>query len=365
MRRCLIALFLPLAAGLAGCGDDDGSGSPTAEIVRELGASGFGDYLGAQQPVRTEQKGAWTNLYYDPAAEQAICLYGTPFQLSYRRGSSDNLLIFLEGGGACWSYATCHLVRTATATATDAGGGGILDAANPDNPFRDWNVVYVPYCDGSVFTGDRITTYNDRRTFHHGFRNLSAAITAAVEQFSDPARVVVSGSSAGGYGTFAGYAVSRIAWPDAGIVSFNDSGPGLQNPEAAEAVQARLDNWDFARRIPQSCTRCDEQYTFLYDWIFTRDPGARVALYSTQEDMVIRGFLSLDGPRYRTLLTDITTQVHEGWPDRFRRFFPAGSVHTILRSAAFYTKTTEGVSLRDWTQAFLDDAPGWTDVIED
>lgn len=367
MLRNFVLMFLlgATAAGLTGCGGDDEPTSASAALAHELSASGFGDYLGLQQPVRSEQKGAWTNLYYDPAEEKATCLNGTPFQLSFRRGSSDNLLIFLEGGGACWSFATCHLVRTATSTAGDAGGGGILDAGNPDNPFHDWNVVYVPYCDGSVFTGDKTVNYNGIRTFHHGFWNLSAAITTAVENFPDPARVVVSGSSAGGYGTFAGYATARVAWPDTEILSFNDSGPGLQNPEAAESVQARIDNWDFTRRIPASCERCAEQYTFLYEWIFARDPQSRVALYSTQEDMVIRAFLALDGPRYRDLLLGVTEQVRTAWPSRFTRFFPLGSVHTILRSSSFYTKSIDGVALRDWTQAFLDDAPGWTDVIED
>lgn len=363
--RASLLLFCIIAACLAACGDDaSGNGSPTAALARELRAAGFGDYLGAQQPNRTQVKGAWTNLYFDPAEERATCLNGTPFQLSYRHGTRDELLIYLEGGGACWDFATCHVLRTATAIAGDAGGGGILDLDNPANPFHGWNVVYVPYCDGSVFTGDKTVVYNGLRTYHHGFWNLSAAMTAAVENFPDPARIVVSGSSAGGYGTFAGYAVARVAWPETEILSFNDSGPGLQNFAAAESVQARIDNWDFTGRIPASCERCAEQYTYLYEWTFERDPTARVALYSTQQDMVIRAFLSLTGLGYQELLLDVTDQVHAAWPTRFRRYFPEGDVHTILRSPSFYTRSIEGVGLRDWTQAFLDDTGPWVDVIE-
>lgn len=365
MQRNLAVVLVPaLLALLAGCGDDGGSSSATASIAQELRVSGFGDYLGAQSPADSTESNGWTHLHYDPAEEKAICLNGTPFQLSYRQGSENQLLIFLEGGGACWDFVTCHLVRTATATARGATSGGVLDVDNPDNPFRNWNIIYVPYCDGSVFTGDNIADYNGTRTYHHGFWNLSAAVTTALEQFPDPDRIVVSGSSAGGYGTFAGYATTRVAYPDTEIISLNDSGPGLQNHEAVQSVEARNTNWRFTERIPSTCERCDDQFTFLYEWTFERDPMSRVALYSTQEDMVIRAFLGLDGPSYRDLMVGVTNEIAANWPTRFHRYFPLGSVHTILRSTGLYTKTIEGVPFLDWLGAFLDDTDGWVDVIE-
>ena len=36
------------------------------------------------------------------------------------------------------------------------GVGGMLATANPDNPFRDWTIVYVPYCTGDLGAGNRI-----------------------------------------------------------------------------------------------------------------------------------------------------------------------------------------------------------------
>ena len=30
----------------------------------------------------------------------------------------------------------------------------ILDRELPENPVSDWNVTYLPYCDGSLFVGD-------------------------------------------------------------------------------------------------------------------------------------------------------------------------------------------------------------------
>ena len=34
------------------------------------------------------------------------------------------------------------------------GEFGVFDSSNPDNPFADYSIVYMPYCDGSAFGGD-------------------------------------------------------------------------------------------------------------------------------------------------------------------------------------------------------------------
>jgi photosystem II stability/assembly factor-like uncharacterized protein len=336
----------------------------TAETARQLRASGFGDYLGTQSPSRSEQKGAWENVYFDPAERGAICLDGSSYQASFHRGSTNGLLVYLGGGGACWDYDSCWVFGTASRSAGDAYEGGITDFSNPANPFHDWSILYVPYCDGSVFTGDHVADYRGVQTYHHGLRNLSAAISTAVANLPNPDRIVISGSSAGGYGTFAGYAVSRVAYPDAEILSFNDSGPGLQNPYATDDVAARSANWDFERRFPASCRRCGEQFTFFYEWIFEHDPLARVSLFSYRQDGVISMFLGLGGADYENLLFDVTDQVARRWRGRFARYFELGEGHTILAYDDFYGLRVNDVSLREWTQAFLDDSPGWTDVIQ-
>ena len=206
--------------------------------------------------------------------------------------------------------------------------------------------------------------YQGERTYHHGLRNLTVAIDAALANFPDPSRVVVSGSSAGGYGTFAGYGVTRIAYPETQILVLNDSGPGVQNEAAAEDVQNRVANWNFVERIPTSCDDCLPQVAFLASWALDRDPEARFGLYSYQQDRVISFFIDLDGPSYQDLLLTVTDQVQARHPDRFKRYFPQGSTHTVLLSPEFYTQSIAGVRLLDWTNAFLDDPDSWRDVIE-
>ena len=55
----------------------------------------------------------------------------------------------------------------------------------------DWNQVYVPYCDGSLFSSDAQVDVDadgivDR--YHHGLHNLSAALDVAKAEFPAPKR---------------------------------------------------------------------------------------------------------------------------------------------------------------------------------
>lgn len=363
--RLALASCLLLAFGV-GCSHTSSGGEEgfAAQAAEELAASGFGDYLGVQSPSSSSQRGEWTEYFYDPADEGAVCLTGEQFQVNVRKGTTDNVLLYMQGGGACWDYLTCYVLGTATTGANGAIESGALDINDPNSPFKDWNIVYLPYCDGSVFTGDATVDYNGQRTFHHGLRNLSVGVDAIKRSFPNASRIVVSGSSAGGYGTFAGYGVTRVAFPNTPIQVFNDSGPGLQNLDASQDVKDRTVNWNFTKRIPPSCTECTQQYTYLIDWSLDRDSKLRTALYSYQQDGVISFFIDLDGPDYQQLLLSVTGDVHARNPERFERFFPLGTSHTVLLGPEFYTQTVNGVSLLDWTNAFLADGPGWNDTIE-
>jgi hypothetical protein len=112
----------------------------------------------------------WDSLHFDPADAKAICLRGDPFEVEVHHGSSDNVLLYLEGGGACWNEENCWTTPLVKLTAAPLFGGGVLELDNPDNPFKDWSIVYVPYCDGSVFTGDNLADYGGKPTYHHGCR---------------------------------------------------------------------------------------------------------------------------------------------------------------------------------------------------
>ena len=336
----------------------------TPSIVEELTATGVGRYLGSITPASTVPNGAWDSLRFDPAEAQAICLRGDPYRVEIHHGTNNKVLLYLEGGGACWNNQSCWLAPTAKLTADPFFGAGIFELDNPNNPFRDWNIVYAPYCDGSVFGGDRLADYDGKPTYHHGVQNLSAAVTAMRDAFPNPEQIVVAGSSAGGYGTYSGYGVTRVAYPDTPIVTLNDSGPGLQNPADIVASEERLTNWGFRDSVPASCTRCGEQITYLTEWALERDSTLRVGYFSNLRDAVIRGFNNLSAEAYEALLRQVTDDIRSRQPQRFKRFFIQGESHTVLELPSFFTTEIGGITVRDWTEDLLDDGPRWQDLIE-
>lgn len=375
MRIGTMAVALAWMLAASGCGDN--GNRATEEIVNELSAVGLGEYLGRSVPAPTTE-GPWLRYDFSAQDEGPICLFGTPYRVYVRPGASDNVLVYLEGGGACWNDGNCFGSTRAKIDAEPLLPMQILRAGvfapTPQfNPFHDWNIVYVPYCDGSVFTGDNVVDHPRGRVWHRGLSNLSTGIDVLQANFPDPAKIVVSGSSAGGFGTFFGYAVLRLAFPDHEILVLNDSGPGVQNNADPQALEDRRENWGFERFRPPSCADCAIQPTFITNWAMERDPTLRAALFSSLQDSVIRDFLGLSGPQYETLLLAITDEIAARNPDRMKRFLKRGDFHTILiggglgaggLAADYRTLAIGGTTFPAWLDAFVHDTPEWVDLVE-
>jgi hypothetical protein len=155
---------------------------------------------------------------------------------------SDNLVVVLEPGGACWDYDSC------------TGKNGIRGAANVDglpddhyelapfispflnrgdetSPSQTWNMVYVPYCTGDVHTGNAVETYDDGAgnmvTFHHeGHADMKAVVSWIDQQFTHVPKMLVTGCSAGGVGSLVNYHFLRngVHAAEKGYL-LDDSGP--------------------------------------------------------------------------------------------------------------------------------------------
>jgi hypothetical protein len=363
-----LMMVVLLGAVLAACGDDDSGGTTAeSEIVRELRGVGLDRYLGQIAPAQTVRNGDWDEHIFDPLQELAVCLDGSPFQVNVRRGTSERVILYLEGGGACWNADNCSAAGSTakrSANSAPASDPGFLDTDNPENPFADWNVVYASYCDGSVWGGENQVDYGDGTVYHHGLQNVTAAIDVLLREFPAPEQLVLAGSSAGGYGTYTAYGVLRIAMPDQPIWLFNDSGPGVEDPDDPAARQARSDNWRYRERIAASCERCDEQIAFLTSWALDRDDALRVALFNYLQDAVLQFFFGIDDQAVDSLLRDVSGDVHSTHPDRMRRFLINGTSHTALSSADFYATALDGTTVAAWTAAFLADDPSWIDLAD-
>ncbi|UCH73056.1 MAG: hypothetical protein JSU82_11880 [Rhodospirillales bacterium] len=193
---------------------------------------------------------AWQAVTLHPSTG-ASCGNGSPYRFFVNRvPNTRNMVVYFEGGGACWDFETC------------SGAAGDLGARNPNgipldylgsgrfdtdlvSPFvfrlnplplsqvktQAWTIVYVPYCTGDVYSGDSVAVYPDPdggpslMWQHNGLRNVRAMIAWLKNNLERPAQMLATGCSAGGAGSFINYYhLRRDMAPTRGFL-INDSGP--------------------------------------------------------------------------------------------------------------------------------------------
>ncbi len=152
-----------------------------------------------------------------------LCSDGSEFAIFVKKGKSQNLIIHFSGGGACWDDKSCanpiSLWSTFDGDTRDLKSfyfpsllrifpkaiSGLGDYENPSNGFRDWNIVFIPYCTGDLHIGNTTNSYvfNGKQfEIHHNGRNNSlAALEWVFTNFKETNKVLVSGESAGAYGS--------------------------------------------------------------------------------------------------------------------------------------------------------------------
>jgi hypothetical protein len=230
------------------------------------------------------------NFYQIPGA---ICRDGSPNGIFVRYSSdpaaSKNLMIYLEGGGACFSPHFCdhnpaNLNEMFSGGANVQGEGfssiltdnltspfiaqvpwdrGIFDFSNPANPFQNWNQVYVPYCTGDVHfgTNDSGTVATSVITGGHfvGYNNMKLFIGHLVPTFPGVQRVVLAGSSAGGLGAALNFGMVQDAFTTRVPVTVLDDSaaafPDTQYMPACLQQQFRQ-VWGFNAAMPSDCANC-------------------------------------------------------------------------------------------------------------
>ncbi len=307
-------------------------------------------------------------------------------------GASPNVLVFLDGGGACWDYLTCWVANTAPrrsfGAATlderirEARAGSVLDRDAPGNPYKDFTFVFVPYCTGDVHSGARSPTYVPATAeWHHNGRvNVSKAFEHLAIALPPPAKVVVSGSSAGGFGSLLAFKKAKAAWPTAKGYLVDDSGPPLANIPTL-TIGLWVASWDLATVVLDVCgDACGDIFNPtlapVIPALAATYPGDRFALLSSTRDDVIRGFFGeftttfpyvqqMDAQEFeaslRALANDIEDDSPETPPGETHVFIVPGTTHPMLDRPGNFT--SEGVTLFEWLRRQVEDDPAWSAAI--
>ena len=129
-------LFIGLAFFMLACGD-------------------FDDDVNAENPFSEAENalGTWNWIPVDGMNCRAFSGTGIGVRL---QENATKLMIYLEGGGACFNDFTCEGNPSAYGNnfffgwTVASGSSGIFSKNNGNNPIQSWNMVYIPYCSGDL-----------------------------------------------------------------------------------------------------------------------------------------------------------------------------------------------------------------------
>jgi len=370
-RRPLALALGALIPFLAACSDSSDSPvavappapppeeiEPEAVPFQELLDQGIARYLGEYTPMLSEQDGAIVNHSFG-AGDGPLCLTGGEYTMATRDTGSEDLVIFLQGGGACWS----DLCLATEQAAPGIPPIGVLNPALEGNPLAGMSMVYLPYCDGSLHAGDQdVDTNEDGEAdrFHRGLHNLSASLDVAVSTFPSPRRIVLTGVSAGAFGTTYALPLVRTLYPGVPIDLVNDSGLGLGRIGQPEFITQLLTEWNATAFFPESCDTCigdDGHTTDYHQSQLEEDDNLRRGMMSYTRDTVIAvTFVQVGGEAFEAALLEELDDLEAAYPERVKSFVAAGPAHTFL--IGDLNQTAGGVTVADWVSSMLD-GEGW------
>jgi hypothetical protein len=276
----------------------------------------------------------WT--YYE--IEGSECRDGTPAGFFVHFGTRDELVWYLEGGGACISPAFCNTFNPRNVNEAIAGDGqtalgsalgvvaarqqpgvfdggamfGMFDLANPANPYKDWSMIYTPYCTGDVYFGTKpngtVEGVAGTQKFV-GHLNMQKFVARIASTFADSvSRVVLTGASAGSFGAALNYSMVQDTFEGVPVELVLDSGIPFSDTYMQPCMQQYWrDTWGFEGSLPPDCDECFNAdgggLLGLADFVMDKHPYARLAGISSMEDEIIRLFFAGGADNCATLTT--------------------------------------------------------------
>jgi hypothetical protein len=350
----------------------DSSSAPDPRLIG-LEGSGLTPFPTNGMPLDIKD-GAWTYVEFP----DAFCRSGSKAGVTlWRNHDSKKVMFFFEGGGACFDEVTCLANPDAIGDSSKLPSGGILDRTNTQNPIKDWNMVYLPYCTGDVFAGSNPNAdIGGTPQKFVGYLNTKIFLQRLVPTFADATDVLVTGVSAGGFGAAMSASLIQRAFPWVKAKVIDDSGPPMPSSAMPTCLQNKWrETWGFDQSALVDCgADCPKKDDYTMDLgvflakTFSNRPSG---LIEAQEDFVISGFFGagLDiggGPCSGIpLVTAIPAEDFKAGLMTFREatkkypsfgtYYPTGTNHTWLQGDSFYSTTVDGVSMVSWVSDIVND----------
>jgi hypothetical protein len=399
----MLGQVLVVSAGVvafAACG----SSAPVSAIPPEGGADGGGGGGGAEAAVMSD---AAVDLGPDAApldktpipiagmpamawqwvpVDGAICRDGSATGIAVNLNpASTKLMIFLQGGGACFNSLTCGMnpstfgmseFSSQLAGGGAMGSGGVLNRMDTANPVADWNFVFVPFCTGDVHAGNKrdvmVTGVPAPQQFV-GFANMTRYLARIVPTFSGLTKVLLTGVSAGGFGAAANYPQTARAFAPVPVFDIDDSGPPMEDPYVPKCLQQAWSTlWGFDKTILAECgSDCPDPTNYTLDATIhaaKQFPNVPLGLVEDTDDSVITLFYGFGNNNCTATLSQVSAMTFTaGLLDsraklaaysNFGSFIFQGTAHTSLQGTTLDTVMAGGgdaatVKLSDWVTALV------------
>lgn len=318
--------------------------------------------------------GKWTTIPFP----DAYCRNGTKAHVDVHLNSKSNkFAIYLEGGGGCFTDSSCQ--STIDLSSYFFLPTGIWDFSRADNPIRDWNIFWIPNCEGDFHAGDNNgdpgpSTGPQR---YSGYTNLKLYLSRILATVPGATDELLMGLSAGGFGATTATDLVARNMP-ATVERFtllNDAGLPFTNKAIPACMQDRWRTvWGLDKTFLKDCgTGCPNQNDYLSDWLkfiigkYGTGPNASkfmAGFISSNDDYTSEkaaGYgasdctanVQLTKSEFQAALTDVR-EVTTRLTDRFGTFYyPTTNGQHGAVVSGLDSKASDGTKLIDWMNALL------------
>jgi hypothetical protein len=217
-----------------------------------------------------------------------------------------------------------------------------------------------------------------------GYANVGFDLDLIVPKSTNVRRVVLAGSSAGGFGALLNYDRTQTAFGTTPVYLLDDSGPPLADAYMTPCLQQMFRSaWNLDAALPAGCTECTQAdgggLTNALGWLADKYADRRLGLITSTRDGTIRSFYGFGYP-------DCVVGA-QGFPmpeDAFAAGIADLRDHTLANHANFrvYAKDSgnhvwllnqpetisprmdgSGEHLSKWLTDMLDPGAGWDSVV--
>jgi hypothetical protein len=358
----------------------------TAAQARCLVATAHGDTAplaldcGPRPAVPVPPRATTVQVVLDNATWGTRCGNGSDYAFRLRlapTGSpAGNVVVYMQGGGACYNGPGCANVSPALYEAMNDNmpGGGVFSNTAATNPFRNWTKVFLPYCTQDLHIGGGIADEYDEITVHrYGAVNVRAALrwvrdvvwaemdaTEPLGYRGDRVATLFSGGSAGGYGAAYNYhwVLDDLGWPHTAAAP--DAGLGMDNGGlgiialGAVMLLPESPGWNVGPYLPPYCFTSDCAEIFV-----NLEAATSPRLLGVPEQRILHVTNQIDNVQQSTTLFPSTAAFVntlrqsycdvQGMPG-LHAFLRAesSSIHTQMTGSAWDTASIGGTLMRDW-----------------